>query len=253
MRAVFNEHITVMTEKISKLDGVAEFLRYFEHDWLPKKLYWVYFHRAGLGINTNMFVEAFHRVFKYNYLSGKHKKQVVACLLQLVKFARDLAFKQAIRLLKRRDCYRLKEIRKRHGQSLEMSLEGITDIDENAWNVKSENSDSTYHVSCVSKSCKYENCQERCIECNVCVHQFTCSCADTLIRHTICKHIHLINRQLLKNEKETKNDEVIKDDSTFNRSINHTVDIIADPNPSPRDLNIDRSRLENVLISEGLY
>ena len=180
----FNEHVTVMTEKISKMDGVAEFLRYFEHDWLPKKLHWAYFHRAGLGINTNMFVEAFHRVFKYNYLNGKHNKRVDACLLQLVKFARDLAFKQAIKLLKRKDCYRLKEIKKRHGRSLEMSLEGITEIDENAWNVKSENSDSTYRVSCVSKSCEYENCLERCIECNVCVHQFTCNCADTLIRHT---------------------------------------------------------------------
>lgn len=118
-------------------------------------------------------------MFKYNYLNGKHKKRVDACLLQLVKFARDLAFKRAIKLLKRKDCYRLKEIKKRHGRSLEMSLGGITEIDENAWNVKSENSDSTYRVSSVSKSCEHENCQECCIECNVCVHQFTCNYADT--------------------------------------------------------------------------
>ena len=191
----FHEHLNIFTSKIGSVDNAEEFLNYFKHDWLPRRQNWAYYHRAGLGINTNMFVEAFHRVFKYNYLNGKHNKRVDVCLLQLVKFARDMAFKRAIKLLKRKDNYRLKEIKKRHGRSLEMSLKNVAVVGDNAWEVKSANSNyNTYSVSCVSKSCQNENCQERCTECNVCIHQYSCNCPDSLITHSICKHIHLVRR-----------------------------------------------------------
>jgi len=29
-------------------------------------------------------------------------------------------------------------------------------------------------------------------ECNICVHSFNCTCPDSQIYHTICKHIHLV-------------------------------------------------------------
>ena len=73
-----------------------------------------------------------------------------------------------------------------------MSLENFAVVGDNAWEVKSANSNyNTYSVSCVSKSCQNENCQERCIECNVCIHQYRCNCPDSLITHSICKHIYL--------------------------------------------------------------
>jgi hypothetical protein len=65
----------MFTSKISEVDNASEFLKYFKHDWVPRRRNWAYYYRAGLGINTNMFVEAFHRVFKYNYLNGKHNKR----------------------------------------------------------------------------------------------------------------------------------------------------------------------------------
>jgi len=45
-----------------------------------------------MGINTNMFSEAFHRVFKRVYLGGKVGKRIDCCLVNLVKFSRDKAF-----------------------------------------------------------------------------------------------------------------------------------------------------------------
>jgi hypothetical protein len=202
----FDEHLAIFTHKISQLDKTAEFLKYFEHDWLPKRRNWAYYHRGGLGINMNMFVEAFHRVFKYNYLNGKRNKRVDVCLLQLVKFARDIAFKRAIKLLKHKDSYRVKEIKKRHAQCLEMSLENVIVVDDATWNVKSESYENTYNVSCVSESCQYESCQERCIKCDVCVHQYLCNCTDSLIKHSICKHIHLVRRYNMEKAGKGKQD-----------------------------------------------
>jgi len=36
----------------------VEFSNYFEREWLRKKEMWAYCYRVGLGINTNMIVEA---------------------------------------------------------------------------------------------------------------------------------------------------------------------------------------------------
>jgi hypothetical protein len=49
-----------------------EFCQYFQNEWLGREEWWAYCYRTGLGINTNMMVEAFHRVFKYNYISKEN-------------------------------------------------------------------------------------------------------------------------------------------------------------------------------------
>lgn len=61
---------------------------------------WAYCYRAGMGINTNMKVEAFHRVFKYSYLKGKVNKRVDNCLMNLLKYVRDKYFERMIKLTK---------------------------------------------------------------------------------------------------------------------------------------------------------
>ena len=45
-----------------------------------------YYYRVGLVIDTNMFYQAFHSVFKYTYLNGKANKRVDKCLVNLIKF-----------------------------------------------------------------------------------------------------------------------------------------------------------------------
>ena len=47
-----------------------------------------------------MFVEAFHRVFKWNYLGGNNCVDV--CLVNLLKFAGDQCFGRIIQLTKER-------------------------------------------------------------------------------------------------------------------------------------------------------
>ena len=68
---------------------IASFLAYFQSYWLKKVQEWAYCFRIGTGINTNMFVEAFHRVFRHKYLKSKVNTHVDTCLFQLMKFNRD--------------------------------------------------------------------------------------------------------------------------------------------------------------------
>ena len=52
----------------------------------------------GMGINTNMVLELFHRAFKYNYLKGKTNKRNDSCLVNLLKYVRDKSFSRFIKL-----------------------------------------------------------------------------------------------------------------------------------------------------------
>ena len=50
--------------------NTKEFKNYFVEYYAKRKKEWAYCYRKSSQINTNMYVEAFHRVFKYSYLSG---------------------------------------------------------------------------------------------------------------------------------------------------------------------------------------
>ena len=124
----FEDHLSTMLGKLEEEETTKAFLDYFKRDWITRKPHWGYHYRAGLEINTNMFIEAFHRVFKYNYLKGKHNKRVDVCLLQLIKYNRDMTFKRAIKLVKGKDGFRIKEIKRIQGRSLEISTDNVDEV-----------------------------------------------------------------------------------------------------------------------------
>ena len=91
-RILFEDHLGELMHRLEMSSATQEFAAYFRKTWLNKKFQWGFTYRVFLGINTNMFCEAFHRVFKYKYLKGKVKKRVDKCLVNLIKFSRDKVF-----------------------------------------------------------------------------------------------------------------------------------------------------------------
>lgn len=88
---------------------------------------------------------------------------------------------------------RIAEIRKRHDASLKMSSESVVEIkDKVSWAVMSSKAtDSflyTYEVTYLAKC----SCEIKCHDCNICIHELSCTCNDYSIRFLICKHIHLV-------------------------------------------------------------
>ena len=68
---MFETYLTELIQRLKEKEGTRSFAAYFDLNWVPHKKEWGYAYRVGAGINTNMFCEAFHRVFKYKYLNGK--------------------------------------------------------------------------------------------------------------------------------------------------------------------------------------
>ena len=155
------------------------FRTYFFREWVSKKTQWAYCFRLRMGINTNMFSEAFHRVFKRIYLAGKVSKRLDCCLVNLVKFSRDKAFDRAIKLTKGKQTYRLSNVVARHRQSLEIHDSSVEKVTGDKWLVSLQTSKQKYAVCRVAPICvDNDQCKMVCPDCKVCPHMFECTCPD---------------------------------------------------------------------------
>lgn len=190
---MFDHFLEILEDRLANSKITEDFAEYFTM-YSRNKERWGYYARAGLGINTNMFCEAFHRVFKYTYLKGKVNKRVDRCLVNLLKFNRDKTFERLRKITKGKRTGKLKQIDDRHDTSTKMALSKITAKDDGCWEVESEDGKRKYLVSRVSEECEEANCQLRCAQCSVCTHQFSCTCIDHMLYSTICKHVHLLSR-----------------------------------------------------------
>ena len=84
-----------------KLDKETEnFAIYFEKNYKSRVSQWASSYRTLSGLNTNMYVEAFHHVLKYIFLKGKHNKCVDALIYALFEYLRFKSFDRLIKLEK---------------------------------------------------------------------------------------------------------------------------------------------------------
>ena len=109
-------------ERLEVSSKTESFASYFKTYWVQRKRQWGFCFRIGDGINTNMFCEAFHKVFKYHYLKGKYNKRVDTCLVNRIKFNRDKTYECLIKLTKGKSTQRMKMMNERHRPSVEMSF-----------------------------------------------------------------------------------------------------------------------------------
>ena len=108
--SLFQDCLSGLLDQLSQDARGQAFRAYFVKDCVTRKEHWAYCYRKGMGINTNMFVEAFPRVFKRVYLGGRVNKRVDHCLVHLMRFVRDKCFERVIKLTKGEATYRTKNI-----------------------------------------------------------------------------------------------------------------------------------------------
>ena len=104
-------------------DNTREFGEYFQTYYSKRKAQWASCYRKLSSINTNMYVEYFHKVLKYIYFKGKTNKRVDKCIQVLLKYNRDKAFDpdkafdHFIKFEKGKQTGRIRVINKRHQSS----------------------------------------------------------------------------------------------------------------------------------------
>lgn len=121
--------------QLSANDDTVDFANYFVNSYGTCVESWAYCHRLHAGVNTNMHIERMHRTLKHIYLEGKKVKQFEKSINALLKFLRDKSIDRLIVLHKGKLTSNIKELRKRHKNSLEMSTNKVLKNGENCWNV----------------------------------------------------------------------------------------------------------------------
>lgn len=187
---------------LSNDTDTASFAVYFQQYYAGNVQRWAFCYRQHCGLNTNMHLERMHRTIKHIYLEGRVVKRLDKALHALMRFLRNRIVDRLIMIEKGKISTKLKYLRNRHRNSLEFD----TTITKhgNGWNVLSETKKQVYLVEKSNKSCP-PLCTLMCNECNVCIHKYICTCADSAIKWNMCKHIHKVC-MLLKNESDSTNE-----------------------------------------------
>lgn len=178
----------------------VEFLQYFIDYYAKKCEQWAYCYRLHAGINTNMHLERMHRSIKYMYLKGKHVKRLDKGIAAIMNFIRDKLINELLIINKGKLCSKVANIRARHKNMEKMNISNVIKTDE-GWQVLSESGFEMYSI--IRKDITCNNCMLLCVDCQICIHQFQCSCLDSSIRYNLCKHIHLVAK--INKEEDSKN------------------------------------------------
>ena len=73
---------------------------------------------------------------------------------------------------------------------MEPLMELVHAVDEKTWSIPSAKDGSIkYTIKLTMETC---DCKLRCSTCETCVHMYMCSCVDSTLYATVCKHAHVI-------------------------------------------------------------
>lgn len=71
----FEKLLEATIEQLSSSENTNLFCAYFETYYATRKKQWAAWHRTFAGINTNMYVESFHRTLKYIYMKAESTRE----------------------------------------------------------------------------------------------------------------------------------------------------------------------------------
>lgn len=169
---------------------------YFKNTYGTNYHQWAYCYRINSGINTNMRLESMHKIIKYMYLGAKTIKRLDKGLYALNQYIRDKIVDRLIKNVKGKSTSHNYQINLRHKTAIQGNFTIVANGDD-VWTLKEEqklarsNNSAEYTVS-RSRNELSICCWLMCSLCKICIHTYSCTCVDFLIRNTICKHIHSI-------------------------------------------------------------
>lgn len=98
-----NKFKTLLKKTIKQLSdspATINFCKYFSTYYVKRMEEWAVCFRKSANINTNMYVESFHRTLKYVYMKGRVNKRIDNLIHILMKVSRDKAFERLCKLEK---------------------------------------------------------------------------------------------------------------------------------------------------------
>lgn len=185
--------------KLGAESGLQNFKKYFESNYVNRKRMWAACYQNQVMPNTYVYLETFHNTLKHIYskFQFKKKQRLDMLLWHLLKIVRDKNIERLVKLCsgEKVNDY-INNINTRHRSAVHIKSSQIDQTSEVTWIVKSESFDHGYIVQ-KQQSC---SCKIMCVACKVCAHLFSCTCDDYSIKNNMCKHIHAVIINVIKEE-----------------------------------------------------
>lgn len=189
----FRQYMNAFMTQLLEDQETNEFEKYFRSTYSERSDQWAYCFRKNCEINTNMYLEAMHKSYKYFHLHAVVNNRLDKCIFELLRFARNCYFKRVHLIGKKRLSRNQGSILKSHEKSSE--VKSIQSFNDYTWSVQSFKDENIFYKVTLTldnvESCSNE-CVIVCTKClpRICIHTFHCECINYNIQHNICKHIH---------------------------------------------------------------
>ena len=225
-------------------ENTSAFGNYFLKSYMTRPQQWAFCHRLNAGINTNMKLERWHYAIKHGEADGKVIKRLDKSLCILLNALQTKFINRIISLEKGKLSSKIQEMNNRHCRSKQLDPNSIIVMEEDKkWIVPSEKSTSKFLETYEIKRKEVCACSIRCSDCNVCIHEYTCTCPDYAIMFVICKHIHLVCMHYKKNDEDSDSLLVI------NENVNiMEKEILEDHLTVQKEKDVEKKRNEAVTL-----
>lgn len=188
----FTRSLTQIIEDNKQDLEVSEFLRYFEEKFAKNPDLWSSCLRKTHGA-SNFQLWRLHEKFKMVYKEGKNSKKLCKYVASLMNLFEESQMEKLIKL-EEKNPTKMQALIERHKKSIETggSLVYEVAVEPVYWLCPSESSSEVcYEVKHEAKPTP-NCCDLKCPNCNICRHEFKCTCLDYLVNLNMCKHIHRI-------------------------------------------------------------
>ncbi|XP_035212514.1 uncharacterized protein LOC118186517 isoform X1 [Stegodyphus dumicola] len=162
---------------------------YFQKNYFKRIKQWALCHRVELGIKTNKHFEAFHEIIRCIYVDGKKNHRLDNYLKALLKLTRDKLFDRRSISLKKKPTQIKHDMQESHAKGRLIAKNKVTYVSEGSYRVASEHQ-LNYSYIVTKENVDHLTCDLTCTACKICIHMYSCTCIDYLVKFTICKHIH---------------------------------------------------------------
>ena len=78
--AKFHQLLDACIQTMATSEDTSAFGDFFERQYVERASQWATCYRNSSGINTNMYLESFHKQLKTNYMKGRYNKRIDRCI-----------------------------------------------------------------------------------------------------------------------------------------------------------------------------
>ncbi|KAG0444193.1 hypothetical protein HPB47_014062 [Ixodes persulcatus] len=149
----FHKLMEGFLDKLKKQEEptLKDFHNYFVTYYASRPTEWAYCFRKHARMNTNMRLESLFGLLKHRYMNGMCNKRLDTLVKVLMKMTRDNLMNRRTKVIKGKICHRTTALYQKHRKGLEITDQGIKQVEEDTWTVVSQTTKADAYT--VTKGC----------------------------------------------------------------------------------------------------